>query len=343
MSSDAPLRIGIAGLDHTHVHGLLWNASRRDDLELVGIQEVDAALFEASVERFGLEGVPRYESVEALLVGGEPEAVAAMGSIDRHLAVVEACAPKGVHVVVEKPLAVRSSDAVRMAELAAAHGVRVLTNYETSAYRSLRTAARMVERGELGALRRMVFRHGHKGPIEIGCPPEFVAWLTQPERGGGALIDFGCYGVLLATWLQGGAEPLEVVASASTLKPDKYPGVDDDATIVLRYAEATAVVQASWCWTHDNKEADLHLEGGSLHAGRGERLERRLPDQDRERVAIEPDVFCPVDVWGHLRDVVRGTAEPDPLASLPLNLTVVRVLEEARAQVAARAATAPST
>ena len=81
MSSDAPLRIGIAGLDHTHVHGLVWNASRRDDLELVGIQEVDAALFEASVERFGLEGVPRYESVEALLVGGEPEAVAAMGSV----------------------------------------------------------------------------------------------------------------------------------------------------------------------------------------------------------------------------------------------------------------------
>ena len=50
---------------------------------------------------------------------------------------------------------------------------------------------------------------GHQGPKEIGVPPEFLNWLTDPaQNGAGALYDFGCYGVDLMTWLMHGETPL---------------------------------------------------------------------------------------------------------------------------------------
>ena len=51
----------------------------------------------------------------------------------------------------------------------------------------------------------MVMRGGHRGPIEVGCSAAFLNWLTDSTKnGGGALIDFGCYGAAIAVcrnWL----------------------------------------------------------------------------------------------------------------------------------------------
>ncbi|QKK06844.1 MAG: hypothetical protein HND58_00810 [Planctomycetota bacterium] len=143
----------------------------------------------------------------------------------------------------------------------------VLTNYETSWYASVHEA--YARREGFGPIRRIVARHGHKGPREIGCSEEFLDWLTDPEaNGAGALFDFGCYGAVLSTWLLDGQRPESVTAVTAQNKPDVYPHVDDDATIVLAYDGAVAVLQASWCWTHDVKEIDVFGEGGSVHAGR---------------------------------------------------------------------------
>ncbi len=332
-----PLRIALVGLVHGHAEGLLWNASNRDDIILVGIHEPDAALFDRFARKYGLDPALRFEDLAAMLDETRPEAVSVMTSIADHLEVVEACAPRGIHTLVEKPLAFATQDAERMAALAKQHGVLVLTNYETSWYASIREAKRLVDRGDFSPVRRMVFRHGHRGPVEIGCAPEFLAWLTDPqENGGGAIVDFGCYGALLATWFMDGQRPISVVASASTLKPQRYPRVDDDATIVLTYPHATAVIQASWAWTHDNKEADLHTESGSIHAGKWDTLEVRSPDGEVEVVSPPAKPGQLSDEWTYIRRVIRGECEVDPLSSLELNLIVVEILERARQQVAVR-------
>ena len=65
-----------------------------------------------------------------------PEGVVTFTSIFEHLEVVEACAPRGIHVMVEKPLAVNTDHADAMAALAEKFGIMVLTNYETSWYPS---------------------------------------------------------------------------------------------------------------------------------------------------------------------------------------------------------------
>ena len=79
-----------------------------------------------------------------------------------------------------------------------------------------------------------MFHHGHRGPQEIGCSQEFLSWLTDPVlNGGGALNDFGCYGADLATWFMDGQAPQSVFAITQQIKPDVYPKVEDDATIVV--------------------------------------------------------------------------------------------------------------
>ncbi|MDX2017728.1 MAG: Gfo/Idh/MocA family oxidoreductase [Planctomycetota bacterium] len=327
----APLRIGIIGMVHGHVEGLLGQAAQRTDLTIVGIYEPDRAVFDRLAAKYKLDPAIYHASLDAMLDTARPEAVSVMGPVRDHLATVEACAPRKIHLLVEKPLTFSIRDASRMKELSKAHGVLVLTNFETSWYASVREAQRLVKAGERAPIRRMVFRHGHKGPREIGCSPEFLAWLTDPDQnGGGAVVDFGCYGAVLATWLMNGQRPTTIVASRSTLKPDVYPNVDDDATIVLTYPGATAVIQASWAWTHDNKEMDLHTEHGSIHAGKWGELSVRDENGSPQPRKAPPMPASLRDEWTYLRRVVRRECDVDPLSSLEYNVVVAEILEAAR-------------
>jgi predicted dehydrogenase len=236
-----------------------------------------------------------------------------------------------VHVLVEKPLAFSAADARQMAELGEQHGVLVLTNFETSWYASVREAKRLVDLGERGPIQRMVFRHGHKGPIELGCQTWFTDWLTDPARnGGGAVVDFGCYGAVLATWLMDGQRPMQIVATRARLKPLVYPNVDDDATIVLTYPAATAVIGASWAWTHDNKEMDLHTQRGSIHAGKWDELSVREENGPAKSIKPSAKPEHLKDEWTYLRNVVRGQCEVDPLSSTRFNVIVAEILDVAR-------------
>jgi len=331
------LRIGVVGMVHGHVEGILSKTTKQDNITIVGIVETDQVLFKRLADKYKLDASLRFDSLEKMLDAAKPEAVSVMTSVKGHLAAAQACAPRGVHMLFEKPLAYSNADAREIAALARAHGVLALTNYETSWYSSVREAKRLVESGEMAPLRRMVFRHGHRGPAEIGCSPEFLAWLTDPDgNGGGAIVDFGCYGAILSTWLMNGQRPTSVVASATTLKPLVYPLVDDDATIILTYPGTTAVVQASWAWTHDNKEMDLHTEKGSIHAGRWADLALRSPDQQPRPVKPPAKPAAIENEWTYLTKVIRGQCEVDPLSSLELNLVAVEILDAAREQVAKR-------
>ena len=116
--------------------------------------------------------------------------------------------PRSIHVMVEKPLAVSLEHARRMAALANKHGIHLLTNYETTWYGSNHAVYNLVQDSVLGELRKVVVHDGHSGPKEIGVGPEFLEWLTDPKlNGGGALMDFGCYGANLITLAHAGRAP----------------------------------------------------------------------------------------------------------------------------------------
>ena len=95
--------------------------------------------------------------------------------------------------------------------------------------------------------------------------PEFLSWLTDPKlNGAGALFDFGCYGAGLMTWLMNGEKPLTVTAVTQQIKPEIYPKVDDEATIIITYPKAQAIIQASWNWPFDRKDMEVYGATGSV-------------------------------------------------------------------------------
>ena len=330
-TATGPLRIGVVGLVHGHVEGLLWQSTQRPDLKIVGIYDPDRALFDRMAAKYKLDPALYRASLPEMLDTAKPEAVSVMTSIKDHRMVADACAPRGVHMLFEKPLAFSNDDARHIASLALKHGVLALTNFETSWYASLREAKRLVDSGDRTPIRKMVFRHGHKGPKEIGCSPEFLAWLTDPaQNGGGAVVDFGCYGAVLSTWFMNGERPTSITASITTVKPGVYPHVDDDATIILTYPTATATIQASWAWTHDNKETDIYTERGSIHAAKWDDLQVRDENGPLKPVKPSPKPADIENEWTYLRQVVRGQCAVDPLSSLELNLIAVEILDAAR-------------
>ena len=153
-------------------------------------------LFRSNAIKYNLSKDLFYNNLETALDKTKPEAVLAFGSIHEHLKVVKAAAPRGIHIMVEKPLASNLNEALDMQALAKKYNVLLLTNYETSWYPSTYETFRLIqEKNYVGKIRKVVFHHGHQGPKEIGVSPEFFNWLTDPvENGGGSIVDFGCYG-----------------------------------------------------------------------------------------------------------------------------------------------------
>src|SRR5215813_286023 len=151
--SSKPLRIGIAGLTHDHV-GWILSRAKDGDIEIAGIAEPNHELAERYLKKYNLPLVPVYSSLDEMLDKSKPEAVCAFNSIYEHLDVVKACAPKKIHVMVEKPLAVSLAHAKEMQSLALKYGIHLLTNYETTWYDSHRKAMEALD--SIGDLRKIV-------------------------------------------------------------------------------------------------------------------------------------------------------------------------------------------
>jgi predicted dehydrogenase len=325
-----PLRLGVVGLSHGHL-GEVIRRVNRGDFVITGISEGDDSLREKNGLRGKVADDLFYADLEEMLDKTKPEAVIVYEPIAYHLRVVEACAPRGIHVMVEKPLATKKADAQRMAELARKHKIHLLTNYETTWYASLHETYRMINQSKIGGITRINVYDGHRGPFEIGCGKEFTDWLTDPVlNGGGAVIDFGCYGANLATWFLNGKKPVSVYAVLNQQKPQLYPKVDDDATIIVQYPNQTVQIMASWNWPINRK--DMHIYGEKGYIYQDNATDLRVYVKNKETAQKSPSLKTPYDdPFHYFKAVVRNEikVEPADLSSLENNLIVVSILDAA--------------
>lgn len=331
--AQAPLKIAVAGLSHGHV-GWIFNRSDKKDIEIVGIYETNPDLINLFMTKYKLDKKLFFTDLNKMLEEAKPEAVSAFGAINEHIAIVRACAPKKIHVMVEKPLATTFADAKEIQKLADQNGIQVLTNYETSWYASNQHVRDLVEQGKLGEIRKVMVNDGHQGPKEIGVSKEFLAILTDPvKNGAGALVDFGCYGANLMTWLLKGERPLSVTAVTHQNKPDIYKEVDDEATIILQYSKAQCVIQGSWNWSFARKDMEVFGNKGYAVAVNPTTVRQRLAEKTpEETIKLDPRPAPFTDPFSVLADVVQGRMklEKNDLYGLPVNVTVVEILETAK-------------
>lgn len=326
-----PVRIAIVGLCHDHAFGFLPRLNGRKDVVLAGIVETNSDLITRYSNRFHLDRNLFYPSISALLAKTNVQAVAAFGSVFDHRQVVEECAPRHIDVMMEKPLAVNMKHARAIEAAARKGGIQVIVNYETTWYPGNQAAYDIVQRHELGDVRKIVVHDGHSGPKEIGCSTNFLNWLTDPVlNGGGAMVDFGCYGADLMTWLMNGERPTSVFAVAQHIKPDVYPKVEDEATIVVTYPKAQGIIQASWNWPFNRKDMEIYGRTGSVMVPKSDLLRVRKAGEEQEREQIPAPLTKPNDdPLSYLIAVTRGEIKPSGLSSLEINLVAMEILDAA--------------
>ncbi|HUZ97269.1 MAG TPA: Gfo/Idh/MocA family oxidoreductase [Edaphobacter sp.] len=332
------IRVAVVGLNHDHIMGFLHELPSHPDVDLVGISEPDAALRQKYATRFHLTENLFYSSEAAMLAKTHPQAILVYTAIAGHRAAIEQAARLHIAAMVEKPLATTVEDALAIQKLSQKYNVPVLTNYETTWYASNTAANNMLEAGQIGELRKLVFHDGHRGPKEIGVSPDFFKWLTDPKQNGaGALFDFGCYGVDLTTWMMHGELPLTVTAVTLHIKPQIYPNVDDDSTIILTYPHAQTIIQGSWNWPFDRKDMEVYGVKGYIDTlyvdgAPGVKLRVRLPGEHAEHIEDAPALAPPQNnSLNYLGAVLGGSFKPEhDMTSLDTNVTVVRILDAAR-------------
>jgi predicted dehydrogenase len=332
-AAEPPIRVAIVGLAHGHVEGFLAALPKHSDVQLVGIAEADSDLAAKYKSRFGLDETLFYKQEANMIEKTRPQAILVYTSIAEHRPAIEIAAQYGVSVMVEKPLTISIEDALAIRRTAKHYGINVLVNYETTWYASNRAAYEEVRQSSLGEIRRVVIHDGHQGPKEIGVPPEFLSWLTDPAKNGaGALYDFGCYGADLMTWLMHGEAPLTVTAVLNTDKPHLYSHVDDDATVVLTYPRAQAVLQASWNWPFGRKDMEVYGATGYAITVGADKLRLRRSYESEERLISAPSLSSPEqDSLSYLAAVLRGQIHPrGDLSSLDTNMVVMQILDAAR-------------
>lgn len=330
------LKIGVVGLTHTHVHWI-FESEKRGEFEIVGIVEQNRRLAERYAEQHKYSMDKVYNSMEEMFEAKTVEAVTAFGSIYEHLEVVQKAAPKGIHVMVEKPLAVNMDHATKMQFLAKKHNIHLLTNYETTWYPTKHKAYQAVKKGEIGNIRKVMVNDGHKGPAKLGINSEFLDWLLDPElNGGGAIIDFGCYGANLMTWLMEGKKPNSVTAITQQLQPDNNPKVDDESIILLAYDNSNAVIQGSWNWPMGRKDMEIYGETGAVYADNRNTYRKRIAkgyDGFDETVQELPEMTGPYDDPFHYFKALINeeiTIQPHDLSALENNMIVMEILDAAR-------------
>jgi predicted dehydrogenase len=331
-NAQEPMPVVMAGLVHGHAEGFLTSIAHRTDIRIVGISEPDPKLFDQYAKRFGLDAGLYHADLEEMLNTTKPAAVLAYSSTFQHREIVEIAAKHHVAVMMEKPLAVSAADARAIEKAAREAKIVVLVNYFTTWVASNHAAYDVAHSGRIGEVRKVVVHSGHMGPKEIGVGPEFLSWLTDPKlNGAGALYDFGCYGADLTTWLMDGQKPLTVTAVTQQIKPEVYPKVDDQATIILTYPKAQAILQASWNWPFTRQDMEVYGKTGYVMTAGSDGVKVRLPGDKEEKSEAAAKIAAPFDdELTYLRAVVLGGVKPEGLSSLKTNVIVSEILDAAR-------------
>jgi len=342
-------RMAVVSLAHAHAWSHLAAMLRGDKVTFVGLAESSPELVARArrSEQNPQSGAVRpavpeemiFSDYRRMIQKTRPDIVFAFTETNRHVEVVEYCAPRGIHVIVEKPLAATYKEALAIQRAARKHNIQVMTNYGSAWSPSQYAVKAAVDEGAIGPVYRMRALVGHGGP---GDPSKsaFAAWLADPvQNGGGALMDFGCYSVLWSLWLKG--RPESVYATANQLKPEMFPKVEDNATIILNYRDGVAIFEASWALPPRPPSGnEIFGRTGSIVMGRRIELRRAgapraarggPPEPEEVPVApLPPERSEPIAYMVHR----LSTKEPlDGMVALDINVAVNEILEAAKMSI----------
>ena len=266
-------RIGVIGFAHMHINHLLERFAAHPQTALVACADTPPLLPELREApytrawnlRHALAdlGMPKaYDDYREMLTQESFDIVICCAENAQHPAVVAACAQQGVHVMIEKPMASSLRDGLHMARSARAAGIELIVNWPITWQPASHKAKELIDGGAIGRVLTVKWRGGHLGPLGAGVshpggdeeaqalPRKLsgaergATWWHQSAAGGGVMLDYCCYGSLVARWLVG--EPATGVMGMRANLHSKWGDAEDNAAMLIRFPQAMALCEASW-------------------------------------------------------------------------------------------------
>jgi predicted dehydrogenase len=347
-------RVGIVGFAHMHIYYLAALFGAHPQVEWVACAdtphapELRTAPFTRDWNRQQIverEKIPQvYDDYREMLQSETLDIVLVTGENAQHADIVEACAAAGVHVCVEKPMAVSLSDGLRMARASQAAGTTLVVNWPLTWSTQAQTAKRLIDEGVIGRVLEVKWRGGHTGPLgpsahhpgvsetseEMTGVERGATWWHQRAAGGGALLDYCCYGALVSRWFIG--EQATAALGMRANLESAWGDADDNGVILVRFPTAIALIEGSWTtWDHGVPTGPIvyGTQGTLVVDSKTEELAVRVERSDGQTANYTPEPL-PAGRDNIAKAMIHHleTGEPlHPSLQLPLNLEVMAILD----------------
>lgn len=260
-------RLGVIGFAHMHINHLLDEFAKLPNVEWVACADTVPAVRPlsrkpstraANLKRAReVTGVPKvYGDYRQMLDQETFDIVIFCPENARHGEVAEAVASTGTHMLTEKPMAASLSEALHMVRVAKAHDVSLMINWPTTWSPAVRAMKELIDQNTIGDVLEIKWRNGASmGPLAYNTGSDALTgaekgseWWHQSAPGGGALLDYCCYGACLARWFLG--EPAVAASGMKANLASHYGNAEDNAIITVRFPKALAILEASWTTWH---------------------------------------------------------------------------------------------
>jgi predicted dehydrogenase len=164
-----------------------------------------------------------------------------------HYEIAKAALLSGLHIVCEKPLCFKSSEAEALKLIAEQQNLVICVTYGYTGYPMVHQARKMIENGELGEIRiiNTQFAHGfHSEEVEKDDPG--TKWRVTPEISGPTYVlgDIGTHALYLAETMIPGLEIKNLLCSRQSFVPSRAP-LEDNATVLMNFTNNA--VGTLWC------------------------------------------------------------------------------------------------
>jgi predicted dehydrogenase len=245
--------VGIS-FEHLHMSDLLREVHDHPNAEIAGVCDPEPARMADAIWTFAIPGERVFSDIERCVRETRPDLAILCPATARHADCVEAVAPLGVDILLEKPFAASLADADRILAAVKTSGVRLAINWPLRWYPPHVTAKRMIDDGVIGEAVEVHFYDGNRGPLfhradkvvvseEEAANEKPSSWWYKKAAGGGSLLDYLGYGATLGTWFLNGDAPIEVTSVVD--RPEGLE-VDEHSITICRYRRGLSKLETRW-------------------------------------------------------------------------------------------------
>ena len=340
-------RIAAIGFAHSHISGNIKDfATCGDHIKCVAAADIKPrvpsvskehgtriAEFKDAVSKYGFKP---YDDYLELLDNHEIDIAVVCCENAFHPYVTETLLRKGIHVVLEKPMAADMPGALRIARAVREMGNRakVFTNWPSAWSAACRKAKALCDAKEIGRLFKFTHRNADsQGALSYGQAitdaEKGREWWHHADVGGGSMLDYCCSGACMSGWFLNERPTAAYGLKANFDSP--YASAEDYATITVRFPSAAAILEGSWTTVNSGVPNGPILFGteGTIVV-RGDKVEvYKTRHKDTPDKIVDPDPL-PAGRENLGKEVLHYLETGEalfPLLDLPLNMMSMSILD----------------